>query len=107
MNRYGTPDIYRTLYHHAAMMRGRAVVGEKQPPEHRLRGPGKAFHAKGLRASRIYLDNIETPYAIPSPQNGAGNLHNLCHEGLEKGPALCYDEYATTTPHHEKAGPFL
>lgn len=69
MNRYGTPDIYRTLYHHAAMMCGRAVVGAKQPPERRLRGPGKAFRAKGLRASRIYLDNNRNTYSHPSARH--------------------------------------
>lgn len=88
MNRYGTPDIYRTLYHHAAMMCGRAVVGAKQPPERRLRGPGKALSAKGFAASHIILDNIETPTAIHQPAIRDEKHNNYSHLGIEKRPCL-------------------
>lgn len=98
MNRYGTPDIYRTLYHHAAMMSGRADVGAKQPPERRLRGPGKALSAKGLRTSALNLIIIETPTVIHQPAIRDEKYNNYSHLGIEKSPSPWYDEYATTTP---------
>lgn len=46
----------------------------------------KAIYDKGSRASRAYLDNIETPYVISRPEKWAWKHHNLCHLGLKRAP---------------------
>lgn len=46
----------------------------------------KALYVKGFGASRTYLDNIETPYAILQPEKWASKRNNLCHLGLKRAP---------------------
>ena len=102
MNRYGTPDIYRTLYHHAAMMSGRADVGAKQPPERRLRGPGKALSAKGLRTSALNLIIIETPYVIVSPEIAPENIITYAIMALKNAPVCGMMYVPPNTKQHER-----
>lgn len=48
MNRYGTPDIYRTLYHHAAMTRGWVGFGRKTAPGAQAPGAGESLERQGF-----------------------------------------------------------